>query len=58
MGVIIDDKLNLLERVKLIETKVARSVGILGELNYYLPQKALLTLYYSPLLTVRTSRLG
>ena len=47
LGVIIDDKLKFLENVKLIETKVARSVSILGKLNYYLPQKALLTLYYS-----------
>ena len=47
LGVIIDDKLNFSEHVKLIEIKVAQSVGILGKLNYYLPQKALLTLYYS-----------
>ena len=47
LGVIIDDKLNFSEHVKLIETKVARAVGIVGKLNYYIPQKALLTLYYS-----------
>ena len=46
LRVIIDDKLNFSEHVKLIETKVARAVGILGKLNYYIPQKAQLTLYY------------
>ena len=44
---VIDDKLNFSEHVKLIETKVARAVGILSKLNYQIPQKALLTLYYS-----------
>ena len=47
LGVIIDDKLNFSEHVKLIEFKVVRAVGILDKLNYYIPQKPLLTLCYS-----------
>ena len=45
-GVIIDNKLNFSEQVKLIETKAVQAVGILSQLNHYIPQEALLTLYY------------
>ena len=50
LGVIVDDKSNFSEHVKLIETKVAQAVGILSEVtNTYHKMHYLLstTLYYS-----------
>ena len=47
LGVILDNKLNFHEHAKYVEAKLARSVGILSKLKFFLPQTALLKLYYS-----------
>ena len=36
LGVIIDDKLNFKDHINFVETKISRSVDILGKLKYYL----------------------
>ena len=46
LDVFIDDKLNFQERIKHLEKKVSRSVGILSKLKNYLPKHALFKLYY------------
>ena len=54
LGVFIDDKLLFKEQIKVLEVKVARSVGILCKLKHVLPRKTLLQLYHAlihPLLT-------
>ena len=40
LGIILDNQLNFADHIKNIETKVARSVGILSKLSYYLPNSA------------------
>ena len=47
LGITLDNRLNFHEHIKITETKVARSVGILSKLKYYLPESAMLQLYYS-----------
>jgi len=47
LGVTLDEKLNFMSHIKTLEPKIARSVGILSKLKYYLPESALLKLYYS-----------
>ena len=47
MGITLDNRLNFHEHIKITETKVARSVGISSKLKYYLPESAMLQLYYS-----------
>jgi len=47
LGILIDEKLNLIDHIKNLEIKISRSVGILSKLKYYLPEGALLKLYYS-----------
>ena len=47
LGIILDNQLNFADHIKIIETKVARSVVIHGKLSYYLPSSAMLQLYYS-----------
>ena len=47
LGIIIDSKLKFQSHISLLEKKLARSVGILTKLSLFLPQKALLNLYYS-----------
>ena len=42
-----DNRLNFHEHIKITETKVARSVGILSKPKYYLPESATSQLYYS-----------
>ena len=42
-----DNQLNFADHIKNTETKVARSVGILSKLSYYLPTSAMMQLYYS-----------
>ena len=47
LGITMDNQLNIGEHIKNIENKVARAVGILSKLNYFLPYSAKLQLYYS-----------
>ena len=47
LGIYLDYKLNFLDHIKIVETKVARSIGILYKLKYVLPKDALLQLYHS-----------
>ena len=48
LGITLDNnRLNFHEHIKITETKVARSVGILSKLKHYLPESAMLQLYYS-----------
>ena len=47
LGIILNNQLNFADHIKNMETKVARSVGIPSKLSYYLPNSALLQLYYS-----------
>ena len=46
LGIIFDNQLNFADHIKNIETKIARSVGIRSKLSYYLPNSAMLQLYY------------
>ena len=45
--IVFDNKLSFKNCIMFLEKKVARSVGIVVKLSYYLPSKSLLTLYYS-----------
>ena len=47
LGIILDKRLNFADHIKNIETKAACSVGILSNLSNYLPNSAMLQLYYS-----------
>ena len=47
LSVIIDNKLNYKDDIKFVETKISRSVGILGKLKYYLDLTSLPKLYYA-----------
>ena len=48
LGIILDNQLNFADCIEIIETKVARSVRrFLRKLSYYLPNSAMLQLYYS-----------
>ena len=47
LGVIIDNKLNFHEQIKVMEGKVVRSVGILNKLKQTFPQTVMLQLYYA-----------
>ena len=47
LGVIIDHELNFLEQIKVMQGKVACSVGILNKLKQTLPQTVMLQLYYA-----------
>ena len=47
LGVIIDNELNFHEQIKVMEGKVARSLGILNKLKQTLPQTVMLQLYYA-----------
>ena len=47
LGTILDAKLTFSDHIKALETKVSRSVVILSKLKYFLPQDALLKLYYA-----------
>ena len=46
-GIIFDNRLNFHEHIKIFEAKIARSVGILNKLKYFLPSSALLKLHYA-----------
>ena len=47
LGIVFDNKLSFKNHIMFLEKKVARLVGIIAKLSYYLPSKSLLTLYYS-----------
>ena len=47
LGIYFDYKLNFLDHIKIVETKVARLIKIIYELKYILPKDALLQLYHS-----------
>ena len=47
LGIIFDNRLNFHEHIKILEAKIAQSVGILNKLKYLLPSSSLLKLYYS-----------
>ena len=47
LGIITDNKLLFYEHIKLLESKVFRSVGILTKLKSFIPQQTLLQLYHS-----------
>ena len=47
LEIILDNQINFADHIKNIETKVARSIGILSKLSYYLPNLTMLQLYYS-----------
>ena len=47
LGVIIDNKLNFKDHMNFVKTKITRSVGILGKLEYYLNLTSLLKLYHA-----------
>ena len=47
LGVVIDNELNLKQHIKIVERKVARSVGILSKLKHFFPQNIMLQLYYA-----------
>jgi Reverse transcriptase (RNA-dependent DNA polymerase) len=47
LGVIIDQHLNWSEHIKIVSMKIAKNVGVLNRLAFYVPKKVLLNLYYS-----------
>ena len=47
LGILLDVTLTSSDHIKVLENKVARSVGILSKLKYFLPQDAFLKLYYA-----------
>ena len=56
VGMYVDDELIFKEHIKLLESKVARSIGIMCKLKHIFPEKTLLQLYDAfihPILTYR-----
>ena len=47
LGVFLDDKLTWKKHIKLIETKLSADSGAINKLRKYIPQKALLSMFYS-----------
>jgi len=47
LGVYFDDQLKWNKRIEHIETKLSRAIGALFKLRKYVPQKALISVYYS-----------
>ena len=47
LGVTIDNHLSFNQHITLLENKVARSVGVISKLRFYLPQSSLVILYFS-----------
>ena len=47
LEVVIDNELNFKQHIKIMEGKVARSVGILSKLKHFFPQNIMLQLYYA-----------
>ena len=54
LGILIDNKLNFKQHIQLVESKIAKSVGILNKLRHIFPSSALLlinfALFHPPLL--------
>ena len=49
LGITIDDQLSFKKHIALLENKIARSVGVIAKLSYYLPSVSLVNLYYNSL---------
>ena len=47
LGVTIDKHLSFNQHITLLENKIARSVGVISKLRFYLPQSSLVILYFS-----------
>ena len=47
LGITIDNKLLFKQHIILLENRVARSVGIIAKVSYYLPFNTLITLYHA-----------
>ena len=47
LGITIDNKLSFKQHIILLENRVARSVGIIAKVSYYLPFNTLITLYHA-----------
>ena len=47
LGVVIDNKLKFKQHIKMMQGKVARSVGILSNLKHFFTQNFMLQLYYA-----------
>ncbi|EDO38149.1 predicted protein, partial [Nematostella vectensis] len=47
LGIYIDSKLNWQSHINIVCQKIAKNIGIIRYISRYLPQKALMTLYYS-----------
>ena len=52
LGIFVDEHLSLKPHIIFLEKKIARSVGVLAKLSYYLPCNTLIILYYSLVHTV------
>ena len=47
LGILFDNRLNFYKYIKILEAKIAQSVGILNKLKHFLPSSTLLKLYYA-----------
>ena len=47
LGITIDDQLSFKKHIALLENKIARSVGVIAKLSYYLPSVSLVNIFYS-----------
>ena len=47
LGVVINNELNFKQHIKIMEEKVARSIGTLSKLRHFFPQNIMLQLYYA-----------
>ena len=47
LRITIDNQLSFKTHINNLESKIARSVGVITKLSYYLPHNTLLTSYYS-----------
>ena len=47
LGIFVDEQLSFKPHIIFLEKKIARSVGVLAKLSYYLPCNTLIILYYS-----------
>ena len=47
LGITIDNKLSFKQHIILLENRVARSVGIIAKVSYYLPFNTLIILYHA-----------
>ena len=47
LGVLFDDNLSWKERIKYLENKIAKNIGLMYQAKPFLDQESLLALYYS-----------